>query len=309
MNKFSLNRVKEKISICSLAYNHANYLDDFFKGVLNQHTDHFTTEIIIGIDKCNDGTLEKCVEYKNKFPHIIKLIIHPERIGMMHNFVSVLSSADGEYIAFCECDDYWIDEYKLVAQLNLLSQDKNIGICFTDIKMLMHNVSLFEENWARITKKKYTLKDALKENVITNCSVLMKNNLDENMLNQLLQFRVGDWPLYILSMLKDECSAVYLEKITAVYRQHDGGSYSTKNTLQSLSVTNSVYLSLLDIVENGKVRKWINRELTENYYSLGVFQTDKSHARNNYKLAIKNCSTESVKYSLYAWLRLLKSYF
>ena len=304
-----MNRVEDKISICALAYNHVNYLDDFFSGVLNQQVSHYKTEVIIGVDKCDDGTLQKCVKYKNKFPDLIKLIIHSERVGMMQNFVNVLRNADGEYIAFCECDDYWIDNNKLAAQVNLLKLQKDAGICFTDIKMLMDNTSLFKENWARITKKRYRLKDVIKENAITHCSVLMKNNLDESMLNQVLQFSVGDWPLYILSMLKDNSCAVYLDKITAVYRQHEGGSYSTKNTLQALSVTNSVYLSLLDIVENSKVRKWINGELAKNYYSLGVFQTDKILARNNYSMAIKNCSTESVKYALYAGLRLLKSYF
>ncbi len=303
-----MNRVKGKISICSLAYNHVNYLDDFFKGVLNQQITHYQTELIIGIDKCNDSTLEKCIGYKNKFPDLIRLVIHPERVGMMQNFVSVLSNADGEYIAFCECDDYWIDDYKLAAQVNLLTQDTSAGICFTDIKMLMDNASHFKDNWARITKKKYTLRDVVKENVNTNCSVLMKNNLDENMLQQVLKFRVGDWPLYILSMLKDNTCAVYLDKITAVYRQHDCGSYSTKNTLQALSITNSVYLSLLEIVENSTVRKWINEALVRNYYSLGVFQTDKVQARNNYRLAIKNFSVDYFKYSLYASFRLLKSY-
>lgn len=304
-----MNTVDGKISICALAYNHVNYVDDFFNGVLNQQVPGYKTEVIIGIDKCDDGTLQKCVEYKNKFPDLIKLIIHSERVGMMQNFVNVLRNADGEYIAFCECDDYWIDKNKLVAQVNLLKLQKDAGICFTDIKMLMDNTSLFKENWARIIKEKYSLADIIKTNVITTCSVVMKNNLDSSIINLLMKFEVGDWPLYILSMLKDNSCAVYLDNITAVYRQHEGGSYSTKNTLQALSVTNSVYLSLLDIVENSKVRKWINRGLAKNYYSLGVFQTDKVLARNNYRLAIKNYSIESVKYSLYAGLRLLKSYF
>ena len=304
-----MNTVDGKISICALAYNHVNYLDDFFNGVLNQQIPGYKTEVIVGIDKCDDGTLQKCVEYKNKFPDLIKLIIHSERVGMMQNFVNVLRNADGEYIAFCECDDYWIDKNKLVAQVNLLKLQKDAGICFTDIKLLMDNTSLFKENWARIIKEKYSLADIIKTNVITTCSVVMKNNLDSSIINLLMKFEVGDWPLYILSMLKDNSCAVYLDNITAVYRQHEGGSYSTKNTLQALSVTNSVYLSLLDIVENSKVRKWINRGLAKNYYSLGVFQTEKSQARNNYRLAIKNYSIESVKYSLYAGLRLLKSYF
>lgn len=303
-----MNRIKSKISICSLAYNHVNYLDDFFNGILNQQITHYKTEIIIGIDKCDDGTLDKCIAYKNKFPHLFRLIIHAERVGMMQNFVSVLSSADGEYIAFCECDDYWIDDCKLADQVKLLSSNKDAGICFTNIKMLNSRNSLFEQNWARITKEKYSLEDILKVNVITNCSVVMKNNLDINILNKVLQFRVGDWPLYILSMMKDNTIAVYMNKITAVYRQHDGGSHSTKNTLQRLDIINSVYTLLLKTGVSAAAEKLIIRALSKNYYSQGIFQSDVPQARMSYILAIKKWNLLNHKYPFLSVLRYLQTF-
>lgn len=309
MASTNTNRIKDKISICALAYNHINYLDDFFKGVLNQQLEDCIVEIIIGVDKGDDQTLEKCLEVQRQFPDLIKLIIHPERIGMMKNFVSVLGKADGEYIAFCECDDYWIDDNKLSAQIDLLKHFPNAGICFTDIKILKTETVAFEKNWATIEKKEYSLTDILVNNVISNCTVLMRNNIDDAILNQLLQFEVGDWPLYILSMYKDNCIAVYLNKITTIYRHHDRGFHSTKNTIDRLKITNTVYESLLKIISSPKFLKCINKQMTKNFYSMGVFQQNTSEAFTNYRISAKQISFSNLKFPLLSSLRILQSFF
>jgi len=308
MNEISPDKIKNKVSICALAYNHVNYLDDFFKGVLNQNIPGYRQEIIIGVDTCNDGTLEKCIEYKEKYPEKIKLIIHTDHVGMMKNAIDVYENADGEYIAFCECDDYWIDENKLSAQLDLLVKNKNAGICFTDIKILKSNTGVFEKNWATITKQKYSLKDIIRNHVISTCTVLMKNNIDHVILNNLIKFPVGDLPLYVMSMSKDNSSAVYLDKITTIYRHHDRGFHSTKSTLQRLEINNSVYKGLLEILTSPKIKKLITKELTRNFYSMGIFQTDKYLARKNYRSSMKKWSVSNIKYPLFSSFKFLKSF-
>lgn len=307
MATINLNRIKGKISICALAYNHFNYLDDFFKGVLNQRLDDCTSEIIIGVDQCEDQTLEKCLDYQRQFPALIKLIIHPQRVGMMQNFVNVLGKADGAYIAFCECDDYWIDENKLSAQIKLLEQHPKAGICFTNIKILKSGTGIFEKNWATILKKEYFLEDIIKNNVISNCTVVMRNNIDPLMLNEVSKFEVGDWPLYILSMYKDNSSAVYQNTITTIYRHHEGGFHSTKNTIQRLKITNTVYEGLLKIVKSPKILQCITKQLAKNFYSMGVFQTNKKEAIHNYRLSMKQISISNIRFPLLASLRIFQS--
>ena len=199
------------------------------------------------------------------------MIIHEERVGMMSNFIEVVKNADGEYIAFCECDDYWIDENKLSEQVALLEENKDAAICFTDIKILKGTTGIFEKNWATITKKKYSFRDIIKSNMISNCTVLMRNNADTNILHHLKKFEVADWPFYMLCMYKENSGAVYLDKITTIYRHHDGGVHSTKNTIQRLQITNNVYKALLEIFESPSIKKWIIQQLTKNFYSMGIF--------------------------------------
>ena len=59
-------------------------------------------ELIIGIDKSDDTSLEICIAYQKKFPDKIKLVHHTERVGMVQNFLSVYNLCKNEYIAFCE---------------------------------------------------------------------------------------------------------------------------------------------------------------------------------------------------------------
>ena len=228
---------------------------------------------------------------------------------MMQNFVSVLGNADGEYIAFCECDDYWIDENKLCKQLKLLGQHPDASFCFTDIRILKSETGDFEKNWATILKDKYNLEDIINNNVMSNCTVLMKNNIDTVMLNRVINFQVGDWPLYILSMYKSNTNAIYLNKVTTIYRHHMGGFHSTKNTIQRLQITNDVYKRLLRIVESRRILRCLNRQLAKNFYSMGVFQTNRTLAVENYRLSIKQISPSNLKFPLLSTVRVFQTFF
>ena len=44
----------------------------------------------------------------------------------------------GKYIALCEGDDYWTDEFKLEKQAKLFDEDSELSLCF-------HNVSCINE--------------------------------------------------------------------------------------------------------------------------------------------------------------------
>ena len=47
------------------------------------------------------------------------------KVGFVYNY----SRAKGEYIAFCEGDDYWTDPYKLQKQIDFLECYSDYVIC------------------------------------------------------------------------------------------------------------------------------------------------------------------------------------
>lgn len=97
------------VSISCLTYNHAPYLRQCLDGFVMQITS-FPIEILIYDDASGDGTQNIIEEYQKKYPDIIKPIYQTEnqyskgvKVGFVYNY----SRAKGEYIAFCEGDDYW----------------------------------------------------------------------------------------------------------------------------------------------------------------------------------------------------------
>lgn len=73
----------------------------------------FPFELVIGEDCSTDKTREICLEYKAKYPDVIRLRLLEENIGISANFIGTLQACTGKYIGICEGDDYWTDSNKL----------------------------------------------------------------------------------------------------------------------------------------------------------------------------------------------------
>ena len=219
------------VSILSLVYNHENYLEPFFEGILSQEF-YDDLEIVIGIDKSSDASLEICRKYQKLHPKTITLLEHKERVGMISNFNKTYNACSGKYIAICEGDDYWIDNQKLAKQVKVLEKDAKAVICFTDIKIFDEEEKKFYPNWAQITKENYSIKDIIKSNPISTCSVLLRNNYIKINDNSFKGLSVVDWSFNI--QLLAHGYAKYLDCKTAVYRMSLQSSYSKNPVVQQL---------------------------------------------------------------------------
>lgn len=119
---------KPVVSICCITYNHEPYIEDALEGFLIQETD-FPFEILIHDDASTDRTADIIREYEAKYPRLIKPIYQTENqysktIHQSINGRFNISRAIGEYLMFCEGDDYWISKNKLDRQLKVLYKKK-----------------------------------------------------------------------------------------------------------------------------------------------------------------------------------------
>lgn len=130
--------MKEKplVSVCITTYNHEHYIARCIQQVLDQKT-NFPFEILIGEDGSTDGTRIKCQEFANQHPGLIRLFLR-DRKDVIYikgrptgrfNAVQNFRDARGKYIAICDGDDYWNDEYKLQKQVDFLENNPDYSIC------------------------------------------------------------------------------------------------------------------------------------------------------------------------------------
>lgn len=109
------------VSILCAVYNHENYLKQCLDGFIKQKT-NFNYEVIVHDDASTDASVEIIRKYAEEYPEIIKPIYQKENQYSkgVKIFQFLYLKAQGKYIAFCEGDDYWIDENKLQLQIDLL---------------------------------------------------------------------------------------------------------------------------------------------------------------------------------------------
>jgi len=127
------------LSVCSTTYNHVNFIKQAIDGFLVQKVD-FAWEIIIADDFSTDGTREILLEYKNKYPDLIKLILQEKNVGAAQNCIDLITTPKSKYIALCDGDDYWTDPLKLQKQVVFLEANPDFAICF-------HNAAVINEDY------------------------------------------------------------------------------------------------------------------------------------------------------------------
>ena len=103
------------VSVVTLAYNQAPYIARCIEGALMQKTD-IPFEVVIGEDCSTDGTRDIVLDYARKYPELIKTITSDSNVGMAANAARTFQACQGNYLAVCEGDDYWIDPLKLQKQ-------------------------------------------------------------------------------------------------------------------------------------------------------------------------------------------------
>ncbi|MGL5049074.1 MAG: glycosyltransferase family 2 protein [Fusobacteriaceae bacterium] len=128
------------VSIICLAYNHENVIEDALNGFFKQKV-NFNYEILVHEDASTDKTADILKKYQQKYPNLIKVIYQQENQYSKGKSVTanLMSIAEGKYLAFCEGDDFWIDENKLQKQVDFL--EKN-----SDYSATYHNVITGDEN-------------------------------------------------------------------------------------------------------------------------------------------------------------------
>jgi glycosyltransferase involved in cell wall biosynthesis len=214
------------VSVCLITYKHEKYIAQALDSILMQKVD-FTWEIIIADDCSPDITQDIILKYYEKYPDLIKLFFQKENVGPGKNFVNLLSSANGKYIAYLEGDDYWTDPLKLQTQFDFMESNPDFSLCYHKINWFymykpadLTNMPL-ESNIN--DQEEYNVYDIIKFGwFIRTCSMFFKNI---NLPKDFEKLFIGDYPLHIL--LADTGKVGFINKCMGTYRIHSEGLSET----------------------------------------------------------------------------------
>lgn len=229
---------RPKVSIWSITYNHAPFIKDCLEGILKQET-NFDFELIIGDDASTDGTSDILRDYAARYPEIIKPIIQEKNIGIYANsFENVYPKLVGEYIAICEGDDYWGDPYKLQKQVDFLDRHSEYVVTY-------HRARVINSEGKVVSEDKWDCyKDISSEDLIyCKGEMITSTVLFRNVLKSTLVFKdIINADTLLWHLLGFYGDAKFIDQIIpSSYRVHDGGVWSSKNSLFRLTAGLKTY--------------------------------------------------------------------
>lgn len=182
-----------KVSVIMITYNQADYIRRAVESVLAQKVP-FAYELLIGDDASTDGTADIVRSLAAAFPDRIRLIQQEKNLGASANVLSLLKQSRGEYLAFCEGDDYWLDDEKLAKQTAFLDNHPEYIGCSHACRVVDENGEPLPRqriSWLKPGVKRFTFRHFSGGRFLPGqTSTVVKRNLfldaDEEMLRMML---------------------------------------------------------------------------------------------------------------------------
>lgn len=258
-----MNTVSNKFKVCvkCFTYNHAPFIEQAMNGFVMQET-QFPFVCIIVDDGSSDGEPQVILDFLGKhfdYPetgavpseenddyllYFAQSKDNPQCFFavylLKYNHYSIKKPKrlyltnwnNCTYEAYCEGDDYWIDNKKLQKQVEILDNNPQYALC--------HHNMYYETNGSRDVRtidipNTQTLAELAKENFIQTATVL---------------FRIPSYPIipdtfngkhiymhFIFLRVCEQGDVYYMDDPMSVYRFHPGGMYSEKTLFEQFRMT------------------------------------------------------------------------
>lgn len=267
------------VSVLMITYNHGPYLAEAINGVVTQKT-AFPIELIIGEDCSTDNTRTIALDYQRRYPHIIRVVYSTKNIGSFNNGKRCFSKVRGEFVSYCEGDDYWHDELKLQKQVDFLRVNPDHGMVHSEYDYLVYTLGA----WRRINRLNRTRQRTIPQGdifsalvramLIRTCTLMGRTSLLKRHYDSQLRsskYPYGDRPL-VLHMSRIT-KVGYIDEPLATYRRAPD-SYTNANYSVLLGKQKEIIRMDRDITselnanESDRVEMDINNHLRLLFFSL-----------------------------------------
>ncbi len=257
------------VSIICPTYQHVGFIEDALSGFLGQETD-FPFEVLVRDDASTDGTAEIVRDYAERYPNIIRAVLETENRWPQVKARAVLGPmVQGQFVALCEGDDYWISPHKLQRQVESL---RNRPDC-----VVSHHQSMVVED-GRIVRLSQLPQSAARDHSSLELSrgawTLTLSMLYRNVQIPTHPYadRIVNGDEYLRARLGLHGGSVFIDgDEVAVYRRHPGGIWSSRRKEEQgpTQATSRYWIAWLFAVEgHDDLASWW---ITRSQYSVAEF--------------------------------------
>lgn|GEM_PF-2628380 len=220
----------EKITIIIPAYNSSQYLNDALESVVNQKLQDY--EIIVVDDGSTEYENKRLTEILVNYKHTRLAIKKNGGAASARNFGAKI--ATGNYLAFLDSDDIWLDN-KINSQLQILKNDKDIGLVVGNIVVADDKLKAKYKAYKNIPADgQKAIRDFFQGRIVMNTpTILLRREIFDEVggFPEDLQYREDH---YLLMMIAKTSHIACDEKCLTVRRERVG----------SLSSVGDIYTEL-----------------------------------------------------------------
>jgi len=212
---------RPKITVIIPCYNAEKYIENCLSALSKQTYRNFN---VIIIDDCStDGTLAKLVGSEKAFHYNVQIIKNETNLGPAKTRNKGIEMAIGDYIAFCDSDDWYEEKFLEKMIGSLLDNGSDIAFCgynVVDEKGIVEKREL-------INRQPKTISEALTTNCDSLCMMLVKSDIMKETL--LPDIRNGeDMAIIPLLIQKANKVSVVPECLYNYFRRSDSASQAPK---------------------------------------------------------------------------------
>jgi glycosyltransferase involved in cell wall biosynthesis len=225
------------ITVFLFSYNHSSFIEQAVDSILAQVTS-FNFKIIICDDFSTDKTQDLLLNYKERYPDKISLILREKNLGYQKSILYALNYCDTKYIAILEGDDFWSDSNKLQKQVTYLEQNPDCSLCTHWIKTKDQTGNgIHEDSFSSKDKPQTFDKDFLfLPNVNTSpkgtgyhmLSWVFRTNHIKEIPSWIVKIRGFDDVMFVVLLQHGYCYCI--QSFMGTYRLNDKSSWTNLNS-------------------------------------------------------------------------------
>lgn len=301
-----------RVSVICTTYNQKNYIKKCLESLVSQNTS-FEYEILVHDDASTDGTRSIVEDFEKRYPKIRAFYEEENQHSKRIKFrPKLIAESRGDYLAFCEGDDYWADPNKLQKQFDALESNPSCSISTHRVRRVRSDGtetdSIIEQNFFKagvINGHDYlkTYLDCHPELLLQTSSFFVRKKVYVARPAALRGFNVGDVPMMIWATYNGDM--YYFEDIMSCYRMFASGSTSVsmrKNTyaLKRTIANVNGFLAFNDLSHSefwDAMKHRVSYEIVQSYYGTkGECFKDKFNEAKK-ELSLKEIITAKIKFS------------
>lgn len=287
--------MEPKISVLIATFNGEEYLGQLLNSLKHQKFKPY--EVVVCDDKSSDQTIKLVSDFKENSGLRTKIIINDSPKGSTENFFNGIDYCEGEYIAFCDQDDIWLED-KLLKYNQILSTNPSLNFIFSDTELVDSDLVYLNQRGFDFLNISYLEREFILNGnlfevlvnrpIVVGMTMLIKKNALGD-TNERPYYLPHDYIISCLLSLQE--SYYFFDEPLVLYRQHDHNQIGLKKKAKKAKRNKKAY----KIFNDDDYVSHVNRYLLEKLELINFLQkkvmSDNNGKKyrdflNNYELLI-----------------------